>query len=80
MRSRCRGGVPCKQRRSRDEEERSTATSSSVVDLPAALASSGSGFASATRWRGWVSEREWRGKEWATGEGFQREEIKQRLG
>jgi hypothetical protein len=29
-------------------------------------------IASAARWRGLVSEREWRGEEWATREGFQR--------
>jgi hypothetical protein len=62
-RSRCRGGVLCMQRRSREEEEQSTATSSSVVDLPGALASSDGGFASAARWRGLVSETEWRGEE-----------------
>jgi hypothetical protein len=60
------------QRRSREEEERSTATFSWVVDLPEALASSDGGFASAARWGGLVSEREKRGEEWATREGFQR--------
>jgi hypothetical protein len=37
VRSRCRGGVPGIQRRSREGEEWSTATSTSVIDLPEAL-------------------------------------------
>jgi hypothetical protein len=63
---------PCIQRRSREGEEWSTATSSSVVDLPKALVSFDGGFASVARWKGLLSEREWSGEEWATGEGFQR--------
>jgi hypothetical protein len=37
VRSRCRGGVPCIQRRSGEGEERSTTTSTSIVDLLEAL-------------------------------------------
>jgi hypothetical protein len=70
VRSRCRGGVPCMQRRSREGEERSTATFSLVVDLPKDLASSGGGSASAARWRDLVSEREWEGGRMGDRRGF----------
>jgi hypothetical protein len=68
--SRCQGGVPCMQRRSREGEEWSTATFPLVVDLPDALASSGGGSASAARWRDLVSEREWGGGRMGDMRGF----------
>jgi hypothetical protein len=68
--SRCQGGVPCMQRRSREGEERSTATFPLVFDLPEALASFGGGSASAARWRDLVSERKWGGGRMGDRRGF----------
>jgi hypothetical protein len=47
-------------RRSREGEERPTATFPLIFDLPKTLASSGGGSASAARWRDLASEGEWR--------------------
>jgi hypothetical protein len=72
VRSRCYGGVPNIQRRSKDGEEQSTATSSSTVDLPDDLELPGGCFLSARRRRAPAGEREVeRGKMRGRGE-FQR--------
>jgi hypothetical protein len=49
------------QRRSREGEERLTATFPLIVNLTETLASSGGGSASAARWGDLASEGEWRG-------------------
>jgi hypothetical protein len=61
VRSGCRGGVPCIQRRSREGEGRVDGNLHPCRRSTRCSASSGDGFASAAMRRGSASEREWSG-------------------
>jgi hypothetical protein len=72
VRSGCRGGAPCMQKRSRECEGWVDGNLHPCRRSTRSSASSGDSFASAAMRRGSASEREWSGGEWATGGGFQR--------
>jgi hypothetical protein len=72
VRSRCRGGVPCIQRGSREGEGRFDGNLHPCRRSTRSSASSGGGFASAAMRRGSASERERSGGECAAAEGTRR--------